>query len=194
MKLEMKKIFDPTLVKRNLIIASLIITTFEILRSVIQDRIKGFFCFNYYLNDAGELEYEISEEYKNQILDRAIPEIRSRGDYHLFYSSCLWLKDNEVITQENIDDIQKIRKHRNLIAHEPVKLLVDEQININIYLLKKSIELISKIDKWWILEFEVTINPDFDGIDINPDNVKSGYIVFLDHLTEIVKEEMDRAD
>jgi len=190
----MEKITNPQIIKSNLIIASLFVTSFEMLKTSIQDRIKSFLCLNATLNKQVEMEHEISTEYKTNVLERAIPSIdrRKSRDYHLFYSSCLWLKDNNVINQNDIVDIEQIRKHRNLIAHNPVKLLVDDNTNINIALLKKSQTLLSKIEKWWIIEFEIPVNPDFDGKIIDENEVQSGTTVFLDYLMEIANDEINK--
>ncbi|MBP9056354.1 MAG: hypothetical protein KBF69_08200 [Saprospiraceae bacterium] len=192
----MEKITNQTLVKRNLLVASLFVTSFEMLKTSVQDRIKGCLCFNSSFNSEGELEFEISDEYKKQVLDRIIPNIdrRKYRDYHLFYSSCLWLQDNNVIDQSDINELEQIRKHRNLISHNPLKLLVDDNININISLLKKSQELLTKIEKWWIIEFEISGNLDFDGQEIDESQVSSGTSIFLDYIMEIAFEEINKTN
>ena len=181
-------------VKRNLLVASLFVTSFEMLKTSIQDRIKAFLCFDSKFNDEGELEYEISDDYKEQVLEKVISKIDRQKfrDYHLFYSSCLWLKENKIIDETDINELEKIRKHRNLIAHNPLKLLIDNDTNINVELLKKSQELLTKIEKWWIVEYEIPINPDFDEEEIDVNEVGSGTTIFLDYLMEIAKEEINR--
>lgn len=190
----MEKIINKVLIKRNLLVASLFVTSFEMLKTSIQDRIKAFLCFDSKFNDGGELEYEISDDYKEQVLEKVIFNIDRRKfrDYHLFYSSCLWLKENEIIDETDINELEKIRKHRNLIAHNPLKLLIDDDTNINVELLKKSQELLTKIEKWWIVEYEIPINADFDEQEINVNEVSSGTAIFLDYLMEIAKEEINR--
>lgn len=190
----MEKIINKVLIKRNLLVASLFVTSFEMLKTSIQDRIKAFLCFDSKFNDEGELEYEISEDYRIQILEREIRNIdrKKYRDFHLFYSSCLWLKENNVIDENDILELQNIRKHRNLIAHNPVKLLVDDNTDINIGLLNKAQELLTRIEKWWIIEFEIPVNPDFDGREINEEEVSSGTAIFLDYLMEIANEEINK--
>lgn len=52
-------------------------------------------------NNNGDFEYEISEDYHSKIRDRKIQHIDKgkSGDYHLFYSSCLWLQENSIISK-----------------------------------------------------------------------------------------------
>jgi len=176
-----------------MLVASLFVTSFEMLKTTVQGKIRDFLCINAALNDQGEFEYEISDQYRYEILGRKIPHIdkRKTRDYHLFYSSCLWLKENSVITKEDINYLEQIRKHRNLIAHEPLRLLIDENANININLLKKSQQLLNKIERWWILEFEIQVNPDFDGKKINEGDVQSGMTIFLDYLMLVANAEIN---
>ena len=139
-------------------VASLFVTCFEMLKTSIQDRLKGLLCINPTLNEQGELEFDESEDYKTQVSKREILDNNGKklsGSYQLFYSSCLWLKENNAITQDDFDEIEKIRKHRNLIAHQPLKLLVDDNFNVNVALMRKSKELLTKIEKWWIIEFDI---------------------------------------
>lgn len=182
---------NPALLKRNMLIASLFVTSFEMLKSTIQEKIKGFLCPNSILNPQGEFEYEISNEYRSEILDKVIPNINRRRapDYHLFYSSCLWLMDNGVITKKDIRSLEKIRKHRNLIAHRPVLLLIDENVDVNMELLQKAQELLNKIEKWWVINFEIQVNADFDGKDIDEKDVKTGSTIFLDYLMHVANVE-----
>ncbi|WP_293307370.1 hypothetical protein [Pedobacter sp. UBA5917] len=191
----MEKIINPTLLKRNMLVASLFVTSFEMLKTTIQGKIKDFLCMDGALNDQGEFEYEISDQYRSEILDRIIPHIdkKKARDYHLFYSSCLWLKENGVITKGDIGYLERIRKHRNLVAHEPLRLLIDENANINIDLLKKSQQLLNKIEKWWIMEFEIPVNPDFDGKEIDEKDVQSGTTIFLDYLMHVANDEVNNS-
>jgi hypothetical protein len=101
------------------------------------------------------------------------------------------LKENGVITKDDIDYLEQIRKHRNLIAHEPLRLLIDENVNINISLLKKSQQLLNKIEKWWIIEFEIPVNPDFDKMKIDENEVQSGTTIFLDYLMLVANAEIN---
>lgn len=188
----MEKITNPTLIRKNLILSSLFVTSFEILKLVIQDRIKAAKCRDFHLNSEGEINYHVSDDYRQEILERSIAGIDRIKDasYHLFYSSCLWLRDCEVIDDNEVEILQKIRRQRNLIAHQPAKILIDDNVNISIGLLKRSHFLLSKIEKWWIMEYEIPSNPDFDGKEINSDEVSSGNMALMDYFMYIASEEV----
>jgi hypothetical protein len=62
---------------------------------------------------------------------------------------------------------------------------------ISIGLLKRSHFLLSKIEKWWIIEFEIPSNPDFDGKEINSDEVSSGNVILMNYFMHVASEEVD---
>lgn len=55
-------------------------------------------------------------------------------------------------------------------------------------MLDKTIEIIEKVDKWWIKEIEIPTNPDFDDMDydeIKWDEVLSGNMILISFLSSI---------
>jgi len=50
---------------------------------------------------------------------------------------------------------------------------------------------LNKIERWWILEFEIPVNPDFDGKKINEGDVQSGMTIFLDYLMLVANAEIN---
>jgi|WetSurMetagenome_2_1015567.scaffolds.fasta_scaffold848527_2 hypothetical protein len=48
-----------------------------------------------------------------------------------------------------------------------------------------------KIEVWWILNFEIPSNPDFDGVEVDPKEIMPGRVVALDHLISIVLSEVN---
>lgn len=104
---------------------------------------------------------------------------------------CLWFQDMEAITEDDVTDLQAIRQHRNLIAHQPVRLLVDDTVDVNLELLKKAHHLLSKIDKWWILEIEVPTSGEYNaGQGIDESEVNSGMSLLLNCFMEVAAEEI----
>ena len=91
----------------------------------------------------------------------------------------------EAIDKEDLDSIQKIRRHRNTIAHELPKFLGSINYEVDRSLLKTTIEIIRKVDAWWIKEIEVPTNPDFNHMnydEINWDEVLSGNMIMMNFL------------
>ncbi|MCX5704187.1 MAG: hypothetical protein NT066_06845 [Candidatus Omnitrophica bacterium] len=169
-----QKILNPDIVKSNLTLASLYLSAYELLRDLILGRIKNFFSEPSKTSTGWDIIP--SKEYKDEVLCRA---------KNVIHASCLWLKKMNAINEDDIKAIQEIRRHRNEIAHELPKLLVDNNFSIDVNQFLKIRELLTKIERWWIIEFEMAINEDFDNIDVEPEKVLSGPMILLDHLIVI---------
>lgn len=185
----MESLLNPNQTKQNLLVASLVLAGFELLKTTIEDRVKAFLC-KVKIKENGKLEYIMTQDYKSEVSERKIPGIdkKRHKDYHLFYSSCLWLKEMKAINEKDIDDLEKIRKQRNDIAHNLVNLLIDDDSNINFDLLKKIQQLLLKIEKWWIVEVELS-DPYYIKFEIDENNIQTGLTILLDYLIMIALAE-----
>ena len=176
-----EKFLNPKKLKDSLIRASIYLSAYELLKTSITDHLTGFFASEWKFNEkTGEIETIQSESYKEKV--------RSLYPKDEFHSCCLWFFDNKAIDKENLDSIQKIRRHRNTIAHELPKFLGSINYEVDRNLLKKTIEIIRKVDAWWIKEIEVPINPDFDHMnydEINWAEVLSGNMILMSFLSSI---------
>ena len=85
--------------------------------------------------------------------------------------------------------IDDIRKHRNELAHELSRFLGSAESDINISLLERIYYLMTQIDRWWIKEVEIPINPDFDGQDIADSDISSGSMLIFQMVIKVVTGE-----
>ena len=159
---------NPQKLKQNLIKASLLISTYEVIKGRIVDEIRDFYTFEWRLNEqTGEMESNVCEEYKTEVL-----ALYPKDEFH---ACCLWLVENQAFTQNDLDIIAEARKHRNSITHEMTKFLSSPNTNIvDGQLLNAMVEIFKKFDQWWFKEIEASINPDIykrNMEDIDWDNV-----------------------
>jgi hypothetical protein len=168
-----EKLVTPDILKRNLIIASLYLSAYEILKGAVIDQPKSFF------TDFTNEGFKPGKKYKDEVRSLHKDE---------FQASCLWHRLNDVITQDDFDEIQVLRRHRNEIAHELASYLVDIDKEINIHYLRAILRLLTKIDRWWIMNFELPVNPDYDRVEVNEDEVMSGRMVLLDVIIQSALE------
>jgi len=98
----------------------------------------------------------------------------------------------DVITQDEAEAIQAIRKHRNEIAHELPKLLIDSELNLNLDYFVHIRELLGKIELWWVRNFEIPVNSDFDGVEIADNDIFPGRVVMLDYVISVVIAEQSQ--
>src|SRR4051812_44133102 len=106
-----KRFLNPDELRPTLIIMSLYISTFEILKDSIISRIKDFYARGF--DENGEI---IDPTYQSEVL------AKNKSPVH---ASLLWLKEAEAITDEDIAIFDKVKKQRNDIAHQMFHMLSD---------------------------------------------------------------------
>lgn len=175
------KFLNPEKLKESLIKASLFLSAYEILKESIIDRPKSFFTHEWHFDEKiGELKGKVSKSYKEKVLSLCPKDE--------FQSCCLWFKDQGAINESDLIEIAHARKHRNEIAHELPKYIssIDHDVNKNI--LETIVEVVKKIDVWWIREIEMPTSPDLDAVDmqnIDFENVIGGNTMFLNLILSI---------
>jgi hypothetical protein len=91
-------------------------------------------------------------------------------DKSLTYASLKWLKEAEAITDEDVETFTKVKEYRNLLAHEIARMLTDGLPQDFAGRFNAMIALLDKIEKWWIVNFDIPVNPELtepiDEIDI----------------------------
>lgn len=96
------KLLNPEKLKFNLARDSTFLAAYELLHSPVVEKPQGFFR----TSGSGAM----SQEYKSEVLALHVKDV--------FHASCLWPPSFWNHAQEDIELIEKIRQHRNDIAHE----------------------------------------------------------------------------
>jgi hypothetical protein len=174
------KFTNPETLRRNLVLASLYISAYESLKDAIIDPIRNFFATEYVNGKSVE-----SEQYKQEI-----KQLHGK----IFLSSCLWLQRMDAITVEDFGDIKTLTDHRNDLVHELTKYIIDIDHEINLKYLEKIRHLIIKIDRWWICEFEIQVNPDLNGSEIMEEQIRSGRMILMDVIIKTALDSISAKD
>ena len=172
------KFLDADTLKNNLVGSAMYIVSFEIMRNSILDHLRG-----YYTRGYSDGKRVFSERYKSEVLALHKSPLTA---------SLLWFKKNGVVDDDDIDAVDRIREHRNLLAHELPKIITDCDYEIDFSLYTNIQEIVAKIDRWWVREVEIPTNPDMDHLDADsiPDlEITSGNMVFLHLLQQIVADD-----
>lgn len=148
------KLLNPELLKQNLVQCSLFISGYEILRNAIVDRLHGFYANEFFFNEEGEAKAKVTAEYKEKVIS-----LYPRDELH---ACCLWFQNHGAFDEQDLQKVSSIRKHRNYIAHEITKVISSDKHSVDHRIVANLIEIVQKIDIWWIKEVEVPTNPDFD--------------------------------
>lgn len=164
----------PENLKGNLIACSLYIANYESFQDYIIEQVKFFYCSGF-----DQKGYIFSKDYENKVLSK---------DKNELYASLLWLKDFETINDEDIETFHRIRKYRNKLAHEMMDILF-ERIVVDLPKNYSDLRnLRTKIEKWWIVNIEMSTNPDLEvpeGFDVDNIITSSQMIdkIIMDILT-----------
>lgn len=169
-----EKFLHPETLKGNLIAISLFITAFENFKSNVIEKPETFFSNGF--DERGLIIDTV--KYKEEVL--SLSDRKNK-----LYASLLWFQKLEAIDAADIEAFDGIRKHRNELAHEPMSFLASSERNFDISKFQELIKLLSKIEQWWFINFEASIDPDMlpDGTD--PESVIPGPVWSLQLMLDI---------
>lgn len=108
-----------------------------------------------------------------------------------FHACCLWLKSMSAINDDDLRDIARIRKQRNIIAYSVKNPKSAPGVSSITNNLNTLISIQNKIDKWW---FEDEWTMEEDGTQIgNQDKKMAGFapgsnILFLSVMAQLLME------
>jgi hypothetical protein len=176
-----ERMLDPDVVRPSLFLATMFITAFEILKDSIVDDVRGF-----YTNGFDENGPTVGHEYQSEVLAK---------NRSLLYASLQWLRENDAISDEDLITFEKLKITRNQLAHKLFAVVIGQAESAHEAQFADLITLLSKIGKWWVINFEIPTNPDFDGQEIDEAGIVPGTILSLQILIEVAsgnKELLER--
>lgn len=166
-----ERFLDPDVVRPSLFLATMFITTFEILKNSIVDRIRDF-----YTNGWGEAGPIVSPEYQREVVSL---------NKSVLYASLSWLREREVIDDKDLQTFEQLRGIRNQLAHQLFSVVTGQTESEHDTQFPVLVELLRKIEVWWVVNLEIPTNPDFDGQEIDDEGIVPGAILSLQMLIEV---------
>lgn len=161
-----------------LITASLYIAAFELLKNSINKRIEEFFMVGTKCRSRNT-----QKDYDEEM--RPYREKHKEKKDKKTYASLDWLVNMDAISEADIKKYDDVRILRNQIAHEMVDL-VSVNIAENLDKMNRQfvtmLELLRKIETYWILNVDIPCNPEFDGKDISAEDVIPGPSLAMEML------------
>lgn len=137
-----KKFRDPEILLHNLRRASLYLFLYELLWSSVVDEVCAFFFTTQYQPQLSHAQHA----YATSVLAK---------HKKMFEASTIWLKEQGALTSTDVSELQRLRAHRDQIAHDLPRLLMRSRQNVSNVKLRKAIALLKKIDNHWCrLRFE----------------------------------------
>ena len=158
---KLKHLLSRDALRENLARAGVYMIGWEFLKNSLIQRPKELFTTCGLMPD---------DEYRAEILSRHKSSLMA---------SCLWFKERGVLTDGDIKDIPDLRNYRNVIAHEVLNVLLNTKAQVDEEKLAKLFALLCRIDRWWLVEIEISSNEGFDGQEIDQNEVRSGQMETL---------------
>lgn len=197
-----ENILDENILKYNVSFAAIFVLNYECLKDYVINQVRDFYSDNVKWDGDNYISEETAK-YKK--------EVRSL-DKNIENASLMWFLQLNVITEDDFEKYQVIRKRRNDITHELLKNLNDGFTENDAKLFGDMLEIYNKIDKWWINEIKIPIagndipeDYDRDGVcgvqamilsiinSIVLGNKGAEYKEILDKLNEILKSLRSRS-
>lgn len=132
-----ERVLDPEVVRLSLFLVTMFITMFEILQDSIVDDLRDF-CSS----GVDENGPSVDPEYKSKVLCKNKSPL---------YASLQWLREHEVIKDEDFAAFEQLKKTRNLLAHELFGVVTGHvesphEVQFDIF-----VALLRKIGVWWVV-------------------------------------------
>lgn len=168
-----ERFLDPEVLRPNLILASVYIAAFEVLKNSIIERLRDF-----YISGFNEKGWIIDPKYKTKVLSK---------DKSPTYASLKWLRESEAINDDDIEKFNKAKECRNLLAHEITKMLMEGLPQDFEERFGDMTALLDKIEKWWIVNVEIPTDPDLIDIvdELDLDGIVPGTIMSLRMMIDV---------
>ena len=162
---------NPKVMRPLLITASIYITAFESLKESIIGRIRDF-----YIMPLFEADEESKKNYNEKVLSRNKSPL---------YASLDWLKENGVIEDKDIQALDDVKECRNALAHDLFKKISTNEFPDLESRFQAMLELLNKIEIWWIVNVEIATDPDFDDSEIDESKIQPGPVMVLKMMIDV---------
>lgn len=175
-----ERFLDPEVVKPSLFMATMFITTFEILKNSIVDRIRDF-----YLIGWSKEGNTVSPKYADKVLSRNKSSV---------YASLNWLLENQAIDESDLATFELLKKTRNLLAHRLFDVVTGQAESPHQQQFTILVELLRKIEVWWVVNVEIPTNPDYADEEIDEAGIVPGAILSLQMLLQVASGSTELLD
>jgi hypothetical protein len=172
-----ERFLDPEVVKPSLFLATMFITTFEILKNSIVDRLRDFYLIGW--SAEGNT---ISPEYAAKVLSRNKSAV---------YASLDWLVEQQAIEESDLATFEILKKTRNLLAHRLFDVVTGQAESPHQEQFIVLVELLRKIEVWWVVNVEISTDPDYADEEIDEAGIVPGAILSLQILLEVASGNTD---
>ena len=165
----------PGSVASTLVRAGCFLSAYELIKSEVVDKVHEFFWRGF--EDGSHLYDE--DTYRDKVL--------SRNPKSKYRASCDWLVEMQALTAEQAVTLEEVHKHRNEIAHELPKLLIDPEFDVKNDLLAAAVECVRALGVFWG-SIEVETSEEWYDKEVDYQGIKSGSYLLMEYLMSIASQ------
>ncbi|WP_421269653.1 hypothetical protein [Aeromonas veronii] len=166
-----EKLTNPTKLRENLMSASVYISSYEMCRDFIISKPRDFFTDNWGINSE-----TLSEEYSKDVMSFGRSPLKA---------SLLWFKEQGAISDTDIEHFEKAIAHRNEIAHNLPKFISEPDYEVDVGIFNTMLEVTNKIGVFWVMNYELSIHPDYSVQEIDEKGIQVGTIMMIKMMMQI---------
>ena len=166
-----EKLTNPELLRNSLMSASVYLSAYEMCRDFIVSKPKDF--FTDYCGEDGE---KLRDEYGEDVLCHSKSPLKA---------SLKWFENLGAIDLNDIALFDAAREHRNDIAHNLPNYISDPDFSVNQKIFNSLLTVTHKIGVYWVVNFEMALNPGYSGQEVNENEIKIGTLLMIDMTMQI---------
>lgn len=166
---------NPDVVRSKFITAGLFLVAHEMLLDSIKRHPLFFFSDRWTADGPEE-----SEKYRQEVL-----ALDPKGKNDPVRGSVAWLRRMEALDEDDERAIKRVTEERNRLAHELTVMIGGSAPPTFVEHFSTLVQLVSKIEKWWIINVEMATDPDLAGEEVDADQVVPGVVLSLDMLSQV---------
>ena len=175
---------NPDVMRRRFATAGLYLVAHEILIASIKEPILEFFS-NRWSKTNG---WHFSDKYRREVL-----ALDPKGKENSLRGSIKWLKKMEVIDTDDLKIIEELTNARNIFAHELRNVISSGEMPEFENLFPKMVLLVTKIDRWWVINAEMAVDDQWANEEVDPLKVTPGTALLLQVLEQVALGEGEAA-
>ncbi|UWP95671.1 hypothetical protein K3X48_01275 [Aliiroseovarius crassostreae] len=175
---------NPEVVRYRLLTSGVFLVAHEVLIDTITRQPLKFFSNKW----SAEKGWEVSEAYKANVLDL---DPKKKGDR--LRSSLEWWRLNGAISGSDISEFKEIVKARNQFAHELSNHVGSGSGPKFEEIYPQLVELLLKIERWWILNVEMATDEEWAGIEVEIEDIVPGKKILLEIMELVTLGDQEKA-
>lgn len=173
----------PEVVRGRLIRAGLFSLAYELLEIAVVGRLRDFFA------DFNDGQFRPGPDYRTEVLS-----LDPKGKEDPLRGSLAWLVKSDVISEADRATFWTLKNARNKVAHELGQIVGGSESEVFADHFATMLDLTARIQRWWVINLDVATDPEWDGVEIDPNEVTHGSEMIMQILVDVALGDDDLAN